>query len=146
MCSIDLPANDADANLPTTVPIAASGAIDYCALLSLLKHTTARVVGQREREREQGRRWNQKFNASGKGRQYRIAYELRNKKKRSAYKKMRRALKRGELIRPWRCEKCKTIGRVDGHHDDYDKPLEVRWLCRGCHKTWHHKNGDGRNA
>lgn len=47
MCSIEIPANDADANLPSTVPVAASGAIDYCAFLSKLKSTTACADGER---------------------------------------------------------------------------------------------------
>ena len=34
------------------------------------------------------------------------------------------------------CGGCKT----DAHHDDYNKPLEVRWLCRNCHKEWHMNN------
>ncbi len=33
--------------------------------------------------------------------------------------------------------------KTDAHHDDYSKPLDVRWLCRGCHKQAHIAAGDG---
>jgi hypothetical protein len=36
------------------------------------------------------------------------------------------------------CEICKCE-IVEAHHDDYLKPLEVRWLCKK-HHTEHHKN------
>ena len=26
---------------------------------------------------------------------------------------------------------------VDGHHDNYDQPLAVRWLCRSHHRKFH---------
>jgi len=34
---------------------------------------------------------------------------------------------------------CEVCGKPDvhGHHDDYSKPLEVRWLCPEHHKKHH---------
>lgn len=36
------------------------------------------------------------------------------------------------------CQVCQNV-EVEAHHDDYLKPLEVRWLCRKHHAE-HHKN------
>ena len=43
------------------------------------------------------------------------------------------------------CEVCGSFERVDAHHDDYAKPLNVRWLCSAHHKQWHAKHGEGKN-
>jgi len=52
-----------------------------------------------------------------------------------------RAIRRGELVRPAHCEQCSATGRaIQAHHDDYNRPLDVRWLCRSCHMAWHGKN------
>ena len=51
--------------------------------------------------------------------------------------KVMRALERGRLKRS-PCEACGDPN-TEGHHDDYDKPLEVRWLCRSCHRDLHEK-------
>lgn len=61
------------------------------------------------------------------------------------YKKRRRvrslvtaAINRGELTRPVVCELCKQCnGRIEAHHSDYGKPLDVVWLCIPCHKKAH---------
>lgn len=38
------------------------------------------------------------------------------------------------------CEKCGAGWReCDMHHDDYSKPLDVRFLCRPCHLAEHEK-------
>lgn len=37
------------------------------------------------------------------------------------------------------CEICGETN-VDAHHDDYNKPLDIRWLCRAHHMEWHSKN------
>ena len=42
------------------------------------------------------------------------------------------------------CEICGDL-RVEAHHDDYSKPLNVRWMCPAHHKQWHAKNGEGKN-
>ncbi len=35
------------------------------------------------------------------------------------------------------CEVCGSKKRIHAHHDDYSKPLNVRWLCASHHRQWH---------
>jgi len=57
--------------------------------------------------------------------------------KEKARRKARGAIKSGKLVRE-PCEVCGEI-KVDAHHDDYDNPLNVRWLCRKHHLELHRK-------
>jgi hypothetical protein len=50
-----------------------------------------------------------------------------------AYKAVYRAIKRGDLVR----ELCACGKYGEAHHEDYDKPLEVIWLCRTHHMERH---------
>ena len=59
---------------------------------------------------------------------------------------VRAALRAGELINPGTCENCKRCLKVEAHHDDYSKPLNIRWLCRSCHLGWHADNGPGKDT
>jgi len=57
-----------------------------------------------------------------------------------------KAIRDGVLVRgaceydkPWRhCE-----GTINAHHDDYAKPLDVRWLCHFHHANLHAETRNG---
>jgi ribosomal protein S27AE len=74
----------------------------------------------------------------------RIKYKLSYPKKYMAHNLVNNSVRDGKIIRR-DCEICGS-GSVHAHHDDYARPLEVRWLCAAHHKQWHTKNGEGINA
>lgn len=47
------------------------------------------------------------------------------------------AITAGKLKRFIFCESCGLPAKTEGHHEDYNKPLEVLWLCRKCHVEIH---------
>lgn len=60
--------------------------------------------------------------------------------------KTRNAVRNGTLI-VQACEVCGESPRrsngqrdVHAHHDDYNDPLKVRWLCSKHHRQWHLEN------
>ena len=55
--------------------------------------------------------------------------------KRLAYRKVLRAIASGELVRQ-PCEIC-GAEKVQAHHEDYSRPLDVIWLC-SLHHHWIH--------
>jgi hypothetical protein len=63
-----------------------------------------------------------------------------NTHKRLARRALRRAVARGEVVKPSTCEACGEAtpsARLHGHHTDYSRPLDVRWLCLSCHAAEH---------
>jgi hypothetical protein len=59
-----------------------------------------------------------------------------------AYRHVRNAIKSGLLMRPDICSKCGDKpalasdgrSRIHAHHHDYNRPLDVEWLCAKCHR------------
>ena len=60
------------------------------------------------------------------------------KKRKAARGRVYDAVLRGDLVKPTTCERCnKETTSLHGHHEDYDFPLVVDWLCRRCHFDRH---------
>lgn len=66
-----------------------------------------------------------------------------NAEKRACHMILNNAVRDGRAIKPDACQSCgKTNCRVEGHHHDYTKPLDVEWLCRSCHVAEHRKQDE----
>ncbi len=65
-------------------------------------------------------------------------YVIRNPVKKSATTAVNNAIRDGRLVKH-PCEVCGNP-KAQAHHDDYGKPLEVRWLCTAHHAAWHKAN------
>lgn len=63
------------------------------------------------------------------------AWRKADSRRTKAHNAVTRAIRKGSLVRcPCvRCGEEKSLA----HHEDYDKPLEVMWLCQPCHKQRH---------
>ena len=57
--------------------------------------------------------------------------------RRRAHRLVHSALQSGRIEKPGRCDGCGLDRRLEAHHEDYAKPLGVRWLCRSCHRLAH---------
>jgi ribosomal protein S27AE len=63
------------------------------------------------------------------------AWRSEDKRRSSAHVAVAKAIRNGALL-PLPCIRCGEQKSL-AHHEDYDKPLEVMWLCQPCHKQRH---------
>jgi len=92
----------------------------------------------REHYRQYDKQRQQKEERKQKKLEYQRTYRTKNRKKGRVQGKTLRAIKKGVLIRPTKCERCFTENAIiEAHHEDYDKPLDVQWLCPECHRLTH---------
>jgi len=82
------------------------------------KARRARVRGDASDTRDSAKKWG-----------------MRNRLKRHAHNLVAYAVHRGTLLQQ-SCEVCGEVA-AQAHHDDYSKPLDVRWLCCKCHAAVH---------
>lgn len=62
-------------------------------------------------------------------------YHKKHPERNRAHCIVRDALKKGIIVRPKKCSECPRENlRIQAHHEDYSKPLDIEWLCAQCHK------------
>ena len=66
-------------------------------------------------------------------------WRKRNPEKSRAHRIIAYHVRKGNITRQ-ACEACGN-NETHAHHDDYSKPLNVRWLCNEHHAEWHRLNG-----
>ena len=113
------------------------GKCKECTKMDAHENREKRLEYYRAYDRERGNR-----QPPGYGKKYNKDYPI----KYGAITLVNNYVRDGKLIRAECCESCGKQGRLHGHHDDYARPLDVRWLCGACHRRWHVKNGEGING
>jgi len=106
-----------------------------CVKARIKAHRLKNIERIRAYDRERGNR-----QPKGYLSEYRARYPLKYK----ATSMVDNAIRGGKLFRE-PCEKCGATKNIHGHHDDYTKPLNVRWLCAAHHRQWHVDNGEALN-
>ena len=104
---------------------------------AILKYSAEWSRNNPEKVKERHRRHTKtagfKIRNSARSRRYR--YD--NPEKFVAHKILKEAVKSGKMIRPDMCSKCEAICLPHGHHENYNRPLYVIWLCASCHRLLH---------
>jgi hypothetical protein len=64
-------------------------------------------------------------------------YRRKHPEKTRAHWAVNNAIRSGRLI----AEDCFCGAKGEAHHEDYEKPLDVKWLCKLHHKWTHTTKG-----
>lgn len=54
-----------------------------------------------------------------------------------AQKLLQKSVKKKMIKKSQSCQICGRNRKIIGHHENYDKPLEVIWVCQSCHRKIH---------
>jgi hypothetical protein len=105
---------------------------------------------KRYREQEHRKEAAKKCAASDVGKRIRAESQARSKReephKWKARNAVNNAIRDGKLAKGTHCYFCATTERLQAHHEDYNHPLDVVWLCSTCHGKLHTIKGDFRRA
>jgi ribosomal protein S27AE len=109
------------------------GKCKSCTRIDVAQNYRARIDHYVEYERNRAQNPQRKEMAL----EYQRRRRRRDPIKAAAHIATSNAIRDGRLIRK-PCESCGDAN-VDAHHDDYTRPLDVRWLCRRHHLAVHGK-------
>jgi len=96
-----------------------------------------RVKLKGEHHREVCRRWKQLHHEQAMASVVAWTKNPEHRKQVRAMWRVRRAIKDGRLVPADRCSICGKHCKTQAHHQSYDRPLEVDWVCRGCQIAVH---------
>ena len=98
-------------------------------------------VARRDCPKRKAHRDSNRHRWAHKQTEYNSAWRKRNPEKYAAHVALNNAVRDGKITKGV-CAECGTAD-VEAHHDDYTKPLEVRWLCAKHHGVTRRIDGDG---
>lgn len=84
-------------------------------------------------------KWRQKKENKNTIKECQHQWKINNKEKYIAQKKLTNRVYLGIIIKPPTCEHCGKVTLLHGHHNDYNKPFDVVWLCPSCHGQMHRR-------
>ena len=103
-----------------------------CNKRDVRENRQAKIEYYREYDKARGNR---------QGAAYQKWYRAKNPMRARAHRMVAYHVRAGNMTaKP--CENCGSEERPHAHHDDYSKPLDVRWLCPACHAAVHPKTGE----
>jgi hypothetical protein len=107
------------------------GKCKSCQRESIRRNRLVNLERFREYDRERAQ------NPARKVASYKITQKWRtaDPRRMRCHNAVARAIKSGRLQKQ-PCEYCGAV-RAYAHHDSYDEPLNVIWLCQPCHKQRH---------
>jgi hypothetical protein len=105
-------------------------------LLRDYERTRQQTTDRREKKKEYERVANEKDPT--RARDYVRNCRARSPEKYKARTAVGNAVRDGRLVKQ-PCSDCGSTLRVQAHHEDYSKPLEVVWVCSDCHARTHGK-------
>ncbi len=103
--------------------------IDSEKRIAIKKHDPNWVEYERARCRAKADKYRKPYRNSAYSKKWDQSHRIEKR----AQCQAQRAVKRGSIKIKHRCERCGNKCKLQKHHPNYSKPLEVVWLCSGCH-------------